>query len=444
MEIKGFTKGELKVSDFDLQMKDPLRITFETASKNWLITDNAFLTSSLQIQKGVNEFESSGLTCRFSGLTESFAANGLSADFEVSTVVVGNNKQSLPLKDLSGRVKLEKNTISGNLQFASQEVTGKMGLSFDHDLKTAAGKFKLNMDEKIELSLENSLSNIVSSWEYPFDLESGEILLVAEGSWDSLGLCNLSSFVNISGIGGYYKQLLFDGLDYKQDLVVLPELHSQSEGRFFLQHFTGGIDVYDTSGSVTLNVSKMGKFPIVELNDFSASLLGGSIRVPDISYDVNQPDSHFVAEIDSMELESLVELIKMETLQVTGTISGSIPVDIKGKTITVSHGELNSDEPGGEIHYFSETTEQSGAAGYALRAIENLQYRTLSVKTEYEPTGDLNLDISLQGTSPELHSTRPVHLNIHAEQNLLELLQSLRFSKGLTEELDKRVKQHYN
>jgi hypothetical protein len=75
--------------------------------------------------------------------------------------------------------------------------------------------------------------------------------------------------------------------------------------------------------------------------------------------------------------------------------------------------------------------------------VEDFRYNSLKTTAEYLPSGRLNLDIGLQGISPELSTTRPVHLNIHAEQNLPSLLQSLRFSKGLTDELDKRVNQHY-
>ena len=86
---------------------------------------------------------------------------------------------------------------------------------------------------------------------------------------------------------------------------------------------------------------------------------------------------------------------------------------------------------------------QSGITGYALKAVEDFRYNSLKTTARYAPDGQLDLDISLEGTSPKLAADRPVHLNIHAEQNLPALMQSLRFSKGLTEELDKRVKQHY-
>lgn len=443
LEIQGLTSGDLKVADFELQMEEALQVVLNE-DENWTVIDNALHINSLQIEKGIKKFESSELVCKFSGLTKTFSDSGLHLEFETPSVVVGNEKQSLPLKEVSGSVQLKKNEITGQVQFAPQGVTGRLGLSFEHDIDAKTGKCKMDTVESFELSSVGSLSSTLSPWQYPFDLEGGSILFEANSTWSGSESLRLSASMSLHGGSGYYKHFLFDGLDVKQNLAVLPKLYSKTKGSFFLQHFTGGIDVYDARGTVNVNPSKIGHLPLLELSDFSASLLDGAIRIANVNYDLNQPESQFVVDVESMSLSRMVELIKMDTLHVTGRISGSIPVSIEGKNITVTDGGLASENPGGEIRYLPETTEQSGATGYALKAVENLQYKTLSVKAEYAPSGNLNLDIGLQGTSPELHTTRPVHLNIHAEQNLPELLQSLRFSKGLTEELDKRVKQHYN
>ena len=182
----------------------------------------------------------------------------------------------------------------------------------------------------------------------------------------------------------------------------------------------------------------------MQFNDFSASLFDGTVSSGEINYDLNMPDSKFSVDVDAVDLGKVVGLIKMDTLYVTGLISGFIPVTIKGKDVSVESGGLYSDEPGGEIRYAPGNMNQAGLTAYALKAVEELQYQSLQVTANYQPSGQLDLDIGLKGVSPGLDTNRPVHLNIHAEQNLPALLQSLRFSKGLTEELDKRVKQHYN
>ncbi len=44
------------------------------------------------------------------------------------------------------------------------------------------------------------------------------------------------------------------------------------------------------------------------------------------------------------------------------------------------------------------------------------------------------------GAPPE--TDRPVHLNIRAEQNLLSLLQSIRYSQGIPSELEQDMRRH--
>lgn len=445
LEIQGLAAGKLQFASLDLQLAEPLLISIDTTKNSWSVADNTLHSGPLQIQEGTRSFASAPVSCSFSGLTKAFPDLGLSMEIQIPTAVLGNTIQSLPVKELSGVFQFKKNHVSGKLQFAPETIGGRVQATFDHEFESATGSFALHTDRRFELSQEEGrFSNLFTSWKYPFDLDSGSLSFKADGTWSPSGKVQLSVFVALTGGCGYYKQFLFNGLDFRQDLAVFPELRSKTGGSFALQHLIGGIDIYDTRTYVNLLTSKTGKLPLLQIDDFSASLFGGTIRTSNIQYDLNQPDSNFVVDIDTMSLETLVSLIKMDSLQVTGRVSGSIPVTIRGKDITVVDGELYSDEPGGEIHYMPGTMNQSGITDYALKAVENLQYETLTVKAGYVPSGQRDLDIGVQGTSPGLETSRPVHLNIHAEQNLPDLLQSLRFSKGLTEELDKRVKHHYN
>jgi Dicarboxylate transport len=443
LEIKRLAVGKLQVTNLDLQLADPLQISIDKES--WSVADNILHSGPLQIKEGTRSVESGPVSCSFSGLTKSFPDLGLFTEIHIPTAVLGNKKQSLPIKELSGTFQFKENLVSGELQFAPESIEGQVLATFEHEFKSATGSFVLHTEKSLQLiQKEVSLSDLFTSWQYPFDLDSGNLSFKADGAWGPPGKLQLALFVALTGGGGYYKQFLFNGLDFRQDLTVLPELRSKTGGSFALQHLIGGIDVYDSRAYVNLLTSKTGKLPLVHIDDFSASLFDGSIRSSNIQYDLNQPDSHFVVDVNTMSLETLVSLIKMDSLHVTGRISGSIPVTIKGKDVTVVDGELHSEESGGEIRYMPGAMNQTGITGYALKAVENLQYKTLTVKAGYIPSGQLDLDIGLQGTSPGLQTSRPVHLNIHAEQNLPALLQSLRFSKGLTEELDKRVKRHYN
>ncbi len=330
------------------------------------------------------------------------------------------------------------------MQFSPEISPGRIEANFKHDLSTTAGSLEMQTNKILTLNDEGtSLANLFNNWQQPMDLDNGTISFKADSIWQTGREMQVSAFATLIDGSGYYKQYVFEGLKIQQDLTILPQLHSKSEGSFSLRRLIGGIDIHKISTNMSFLPSQTGIMPTILINNFSASLLGGIVSSPSIPYDLNQPDSNFTVNIKGMDLETTVNLVKIKGLHVSGKISGAIPVTIKGKAVSVNNGKLYNDPPGGEISYTPKNISSAGLTGYALKAVKDFQYDSLSATAMYDPSGQLDLDISLQGISPELDNSRQVHLNIHAEQNLPALLQSLQYSKGITEELDKRMQQRY-
>ena len=265
----------------------------------------------------------------------------------------------------------------------------------------------------------------------------------AKGSWTPGKKTQLDLSLTLQQGSGFYKQFLFNGLDLHQDLVLLPRLRSKTAGTLSLAHLIGALDLRELSTKINFLPSKFGTLPLIRLTDFKTELFDGTITSPAIQYDLNAPDTSFAVDIKKINLVPLIRLLHQENLQVTGALSGTIPIRIMNAEVYVKNGKLHNEPPGGEIQYTPEDMHQQGVTGYALMAVKDFRYDSLRVTADYVPSGRLDLAIHLQGISPLLDANRPVHLNIHAEQNLPDLLQSLRFSKGLIEQLDKRLHQQY-
>lgn len=444
LQVKGLTAGRLHIANLNIQTKKPLQICYLKNNNSWYVDVNTLHASPLLILDGTRRLSTGPLTCKFQNLN-TFSPNlELNTEIATPTAVLTNGNQELPLKDLNGTLQVAKNRINGTLQFAPAVIPGRVQANLDHNLATTAGSFSLRTDRRFDLNQEGvSLANLLTPWQNPYDLDSGKVSFKATGSWAPGRDLQLSNFVAVTGGSGFYKQFLFKGLDLRHDLAVLPRLRSKSVGSFSLQQLIGGIDIHDIHAGLIFLPVKTGPLPQILVKDFNTSVFDGIISCPEILYDLNHPDSHFVMNINKIDLGTLLKLIKKDDLHVNGRVSGTIPVNVKGKDISVNDGLLYNEPPGGEIRYTPANMNQSGITGYALKAVEDFHYNSLKTTTRYAPDGQLDLDISLEGTSPKLETSRPVHLNIHAEQNLPALMQSLRFSKGLTDELDKRVKQHY-
>ena len=100
---------------------------------------------------------------------------------------------------------------------------------------------------------------------------------------------------------------------------------------------------------------------------------------------------------------------------------------------------------GGVIQYHpaSDALKNSSYSEFVFKALEDFQYKKLAAEVEYQPSGNLVIDVHLQGKSSQLETDRPVHFNVHTEQNLLSLLKSLQYSQGLTDKLESKVKKDY-
>lgn len=443
LQIKRFVTEKADIVGLNVHFNKPIQLLYHGSTLS--VKGNGLRFDPMQIKEGERFYELGKLGLRNFELKNSRAGLQLSATYTLPTVLINAQNKQLPLKELSGAFQLKENKLALSVQLVPEKLPSRMQVNLKHNLTTASGSVKLKTDRRINLGGEgDSLADLFTPWPYPFNLDGGKIAFQANGAWNPKGKFKLSAFVSVTGGKGYYKKFLFNGLDVRQDLVVLPELYSKTEGSFSLKELIGGIDVHDVKTDVTLLPVESCPLPEVQINNFSASVFDGRVGSKVVNYDLNDPDSSFSVDVEALDLGKLVGLIKMNSLYVTGLISGSIPVKVKGKDISVESGGLSSDDPGGEIRYTPGNMNQGGLTAYALKAVEELQYKSLNVTARYQPSGQLDLDIGLKGVSPGLETRRPVHLNIHAEQNLPALLQSLRFSKGLTEELDKRVKQHYN
>ena len=73
-----------------------------------------------------------------------------------------------------------------------------------------------------------------------------------------------------------------------------------------------------------------------------------------------------------------------------------------------------------------------------VEALSTFQYQVLDVTSDYEPAGDLKLQIHLEGESPDWQAGQPVHLNLNLEENIPALLRSLQLSGEITERVRKQ------
>jgi hypothetical protein len=442
IQLTNLSLGSIAIDKVHGQTNKPLRISLKNNTIS--LAPAAIALKPMQVTEHSRTYSFNDLQLDIRKLNRAEKALQLTAAISTPGLVYHDGQRTVPLKECDTLITLDKDILTAELQFSPQSVPGRFQLAVTHDMVKGKGSMQLRTSKRLNLDDENiTLAHLYTPWQYPFTLDRGKVAVKAAGNWAKKNSFHLSAFVSVTNGDGVYKKFLFKGLNVRQDLVVFPRLYSKSDGSFSLQHLVGAIDITDIQSKLNFSRSKKGRKPQIIITDFQAALFDGRITCPKIIYDLNQPETTVAIDLKNIDLAQIIELVKMNNLQVTGKIHGSLPVTLSGKDISMKKGLLLNELPGGEIHYTAAGIDASSMTGYALKAVENFQYNSLKATASYLPSGQLALDISLQGHSPSLDTDRPVHFNIHAEQNLPALMQSLRFSKGLTDELDKRVKRHY-
>ncbi len=176
------------------------------------------------------------------------------------------------------------------------------------------------------------------------------------------------------------------------------------------------------------------------LEDLSARVFGGAIRLAR-PVDVQLPFSGaaFTMHLTDWQLPEILALYGQQDLRGSGVLSGTLPVEIDATGVTIRGGRLESHPPGGVIAYGHGLGMGNPQLDMALRLLENFEYDVLSVSTDFQPSGDLQLGLRLSGRNRQQFDGRPVNFNINVEENVYALLRSLRLSSDLIEYIERRL-----
>jgi hypothetical protein len=173
-------------------------------------------------------------------------------------------------------------------------------------------------------------------------------------------------------------------------------------------------------------------------------LFGGTLSINELG----RPDTEGplgTVHLQGVDLARVVALLDNPDISVTGRISGEIPLYMEGGAVTVHDGRLQSSD-GGTIRYRPQAAAADASPANAQialvrDALSNLVFDSLTAGVEYAASGDLVLKTEIRGRNPELDRTRPVHLNLTVEDNILTLMRSLRAGDRITEWLGRRIEE---
>ncbi len=358
---------------------------------------------------------------------------------------LGNSEQGKLLDEdpaeLAGRFDCESTDLSGNVSVAYRL----------HALN-GVGRAEFSVEDIRPDDTQPLFASVFKQWEQPFEIVSGDIHLEGVYRWWKSGSGKhrekLAAKLIVHEAGGHYEGILFSGLNYQDSIELLPKLDSGELSALSVSNIDIGLPVTEFRTMIGLKVSTSGILPVVTMEDSGLSVLQGRIRMDPLRMDMNLVDQDLMLNIEGLDLQKIIAMQQLEGLSASGLIDGHMPVTLSADGVNIIDGKINARAPGGHIQYVPEgAADISGAAPgteLLMNILKDLNYHALLVDVNYADDGEMDMQLSIKGLSPKVDKNRPVHFNLNLQQNLLTLLQSLRYVEGIDDRIDQDVQDYFN
>ncbi len=356
----------------------------------------------------------------------------------------------------AGRLRLHE------LAMASPGIDGRLSLDGDR-LRVTIGVEDPAMSARIEAGYElasetgrvnvrdftlffdrRKLSERLADWPYDWDLVAGtstaNVEVALSRGDESLDVAGSIDY-RAENLAGRYEDIVFAGLDatITGRFDATPSL-ALSPSRVNLELLEVGTPIEHIVAEFSLDPTRT-----LIVDELSSSALGGRIIAEPFTFNAAAALNEIVLHLESVQLQFMADLIGSDGIEVSGSLSGRIPVSVQGKTVRIAGGRLENDPPGGTIRYGGGALLDAAATGSSLnvvsRALANFEFDSLSSDVDYSESGDLILGMRLSGINPDVDPRQPVILNLKVENNIPQLLKSLQAIRTIEEVFERRAEE---
>jgi hypothetical protein len=287
--------------------------------------------------------------------------------------------------------------------------------------------------------VNHALSKHLHHWPYEWDVVGGTLLASGNFSWLGAGdEAILTGRVEIAGddIAGTFGDPAAPGVRGRLDSEI------QATAGHLIGPATIEVALLDIGLPIQDLVAKLSwdnALQAAHIESLSMQTLGGSIRAEPFVYSLQSRTASIRLDVAGVQLALMSELAKLDSIRLSGSLSGTLPTRISDATVTIDGGLLESEGSGGVIRYLMDagSSDQSGI-GIAARALSNFQYESLVSDVSYSEQGDLKLQMRIKGINPDMDARQPVILNLGIENNVPQLLRSLQATRDIEEVLELR------
>ncbi len=443
-------------SGIDVELANGAKLRYGTEPTRWDFEPFTLLTRPAALTAPKGAIEADALSFEVAELGGGNAGWKARGDLRIKGLKPKFQGKPLPAGDIL--IKFQGDSKQLDLQSTATLSQGKLLLNgrARHRFASGQGSAQFELAPVVFGESGFTLSRLLEPWPFPIDFHGGRIHGFGGSSWrrsakhgagETLRFENEVT-VDANGLAGRFKTIRFEGLDAHLVLSDRDGLRTVDPARVSVEHLDSGVSVthLDMKAAVTSYAGSAG--PIIDLRQFGANILGGTIHAIPVRWDTVHPGTPVTLTLKGLSLSQIIALERHQGVEGSGLLDGRLPLEITNTHVALRGGELEARPPGGWIRY--RPTEQVKAMAkdnlslqFVNQALSNLQYNTLKAKADSTPKGDLTLRVELKGHNPDWQSGRPIHLNLNLQENILMLLRSLSVADDLTDRMNRQIQEHY-
>ena len=328
--------------------------------------------------------------------------------------------------------------VSSTLRIITPEGALSGRAEVRHDLATGDGAMQIDA-----ISLDIDLLNFSEAfydWPFEWDVTSGTWSISGALQWsakdEGFAYTGLTTHT-ADGLAGKYGESGFVGMNSSFDLSFesgrSPSIAPMSLEIALLEV---GFPVEDIAADLVPDLDALA----VDVQSVTMSALGGAARLAPFRFDPAADSTDLYVTIEGIQLPLMVGLADLEAVNISGTVSGDVPVSMRDGKIVVTGGRLEADSPGGTIRYRGGAVGDGDTQlGIVTRTLQNFEFDALTSDVDYDEEGDLKLQMRLTGVNPDVDPDQPVILNLNVENNIPAMLRSLQATRSIEEILEQKL-----
>ncbi|MBT7333493.1 MAG: hypothetical protein HN856_03865 [Gammaproteobacteria bacterium] len=250
--------------------------------------------------------------------------------------------------------------------------------------------------------------------------------------------------LDLLDVSGSYDGYPFTGMNVQA-------LLSPDRGWYSLQNieiYVGQVDVffpiYDVTVAASLlpdqpGIEKTLRFSLLELS----TLEGVAYASEPFDLALESWHADVGMQLKELRLARMLEAYSEDVVEAGGEINGYLPVSIRDDDIFIEDGWAKNNERGGYIRYRLQPGNglagKNEPANVAFQLLEDFNYSNLGANVTLAPSGDLVIDLTLDGHNPNVLEGQRVLFNVNLEQNIFQMIDAWRVTQQYLEAAGQRL-----